>query len=177
MNIDKRQQLLVVVAAVAVGLLAGDSFVLTPLIKAWKARSAQADELRLKIDRGSHMVNREQAVRDDWDVMRTNTLSQVESDAESLIYKAVEGWSTRSGVSVASIKTTPKSDAEEYNSLDCRVEATGALPNLTKFLYAAESSPLALKLDDVEISARDATGLQFTLGVAMNGLRLKNPQP
>jgi hypothetical protein len=175
MTIDKRQKWLVILAAVAVGLFAGDSFVVEPLIKAWKARTARVADLRSKIDRGTRLVYREQSIHDQWDLMRTNTLSQVESDAESMIYKAVDLWCSKSGVSIASIKTTPKNDADDYNSVDCQVDATGALPNVTKFLYAAESSPLALRIDDVEISARDASGLQFTLAVRMNGLRLKNP--
>ena len=177
MTIDKRQQTLGIIAAIAIVLLAGDSFVLTPLIKSWKARSTQADDLRRKIDRGTKLSYRRQAVREDWDAMRTNTLPAEKSTAESLVYKAVDAWSKDSGVSLTSIKSTWKKDADEYETVDFRVDATGNLQSVTKFLYDKESSPLGLKVDSVEIRALDATGRLFELGVMINGLRLNSPQP
>ena len=177
MTNEKRQQLLVIVAAAAVVLLAGDSFVATPLLKAWKTRSTHAEELTKQIARGKSLVSRQQSVHDDWDNMRTNSLPSEKSSAESLVVKAVNTWSKESGVSLASIKGTWKKDEDAYDTYDCHVDATGTLPNVTKFLYDIESSPLALKVDSVEIRAREATGQQFDLSVLINGLRLTSTQP
>jgi hypothetical protein len=53
------------------------------------------------------------------------------------------------------------------------VEAAGDLSALSRFLYDIEQSPMALKLESVEVSARDETGQQFTLGLQINGLALR----
>jgi len=53
------------------------------------------------------------------------------------------------------------------------VEAAGDLSALSRFLYDIEDGPMALKLESVNISARDDTGQQFTLGLQINGLALR----
>ena len=56
--------------------------------------------------------------------------------------------------------------------MDWRVEASGDLDTLAHFLYDIEKGPMALKLESVDLSARDDTGQQFTLGLQVNGLAL-----
>ena len=60
-------------------------------------------------------------------------------------------------------------------SLD-RVEASGNLATLSRFLYEIEKSPMALKLDSVEITARDKDGQQLALGLQVSGLVLNSPE-
>ena len=57
-------------------------------------------------------------------------------------------------------------------TVDWRVEASGDLGTLSQFLYDIEKGPMALKLESVDLSARDDTGQQFTLGLQINGLAL-----
>ena len=61
-------------------------------------------------------------------------------------------------------------------TLECRADAAGSLPALTRFLYEAEKDPLALKVEAVEITARDNDGQQLSLALQVSGLLL-NPPP
>jgi hypothetical protein len=61
-------------------------------------------------------------------------------------------------------------------TLECRADTFGNLASLTRFLYEIEKDPLALKVDAIEIAARDNEGQQLTLGVQISGLLL-NPPP
>ncbi len=54
------------------------------------------------------------------------------------------------------------------------MDAFGNLGALTRFLYNVEADPLALRLDVVELTARDDRGEQLTLGLQVSGLIL-NP--
>jgi hypothetical protein len=56
--------------------------------------------------------------------------------------------------------------------VDWRVEASGDLGTLTRFLYDIEQGPMTLKLESVVLSARDDTGQQLTLGLQISGLAL-----
>lgn len=58
---------------------------------------------------------------------------------------------------------------------ECRADAAGNLSALTRFLYQAEADPLAIKVDVVELTARDTDGEQLTLGLQVSGLLLKTP--
>jgi hypothetical protein len=48
---------------------------------------------------------------------------------------------------------------------------------VNRFLYDLEREPLAVKVESLELAARDNNGQQFTLNVQISGLmlNLKNP--
>ena len=58
MKIENRQQLLAVVAIVAVTLLASDKLLFSPLARAWNARSARIAELKRSVSQGALLLER-----------------------------------------------------------------------------------------------------------------------
>ena len=56
--------------------------------------------------------------------------------------------------------------------MECRLDVTGTLSNLNRFLYELEQSALALRADSVDLSSRDDTGDRITLSLVVTGLRL-----
>ena len=48
---------------------------------------------------------------------------------------------------------------------------------LSHFLYSVERDPMALKLELVELGARDKDGQQLSLGLQLSGLVLNTPAP
>ena len=57
----------------------------------------------------------------------------------------------------------------------CRMDASGNLNSLSRFLYDLEKDPMALRLDSLEISSRDKEGQQLVLAVQISGLVLTPP--
>jgi hypothetical protein len=108
--------------------------------------------------------------------MRTNTLPTDPSAAEQKLLKALDGWAQSSRISINSESPQMKKEDDGYMTLQCRVDASGTLDTVVKFLYDISKDPLAqnmaLKLDSVELTARDAEGQQLTLGVQVSGLVL-----
>jgi hypothetical protein len=175
MSINNRQQVLVIVAIAAFAFWAGGQLVYSPLARIWKQRSARIAELRRLVDQGSKLLERAQFIRPRWENMRANTLSSEVSAAESQVFKAFERWSQDSQITITSIRPQWKRNADDYMTLECRVEAAGNLSTLTRFLYDVEKDPLACKVDAVELNARDNNGQQFTLGLQVNALLLSPP--
>jgi len=64
MQINNRQQMLVIVAAAGVALLVADRLVITPLKDAWKERAARIVELRKVVIQGAQLRDRERTIRD-----------------------------------------------------------------------------------------------------------------
>ncbi|MSU61291.1 MAG: hypothetical protein EXS31_02670 [Pedosphaera sp.] len=172
LNLQNRQQLLTILALVAIGLWAGDSLVLSPLLKSWEQRKTTIKDLRLKIDKGSQLLSRERSIRDHWQKMRTNMLPTEVSAAEGHVLKAFDQWSQDSRISITSVRPQWKRTAEEYATLECRVDAYGSMSTITRFLYEVEHDSVALKVDSIELSARDNDGSQLTLGLQVSGLQL-----
>ena len=172
MKIQNRQQFLVVLTIAAAALFVGVNFILTPLSGWWSDRQAQIKELRAKVTDGQHLINRESGIRSRWSDMQANALPANTSAAESQLLKAVDDWSHSSGAEVTSMMPQWKSDSTNYLTLSCRVETSGDIGTLSRFLYDLEKGPLALRVDAVELGARDKDGQQLTLSVEMNGLAL-----
>jgi hypothetical protein len=75
-------------------------------------------------------------------------------------------------VIISAITPQWKHDSDDYMTFECRVDAAGDLGRLSRFLYSVEREPMALKLDLVELSARDKDGQQLSLGLQFSGLVL-----
>lgn len=172
MKVQNRQQFLVILTVAVAALYVGVNFIATPLADWWSARQAQIKHLRDQVQEGSGMLRRAEVIRGHWADMRTNALPANMSDAEQQLLKTLERWSRDSGADITSIMPQWKVESTNYMTLNCRVESSGDLGSLTKFIYAIEQGPLAVRLDTVELSARDNTGQQMTLGVEINGLAL-----
>jgi Tfp pilus assembly protein PilO len=175
MKIENRQKLLMIMAAAAVGLLIADNLLIEPAIKWWSARSKEITELRADVKRGKSQIAREQVIRGEWDHMRSNTLPSKSAAAEQQVISAFDQWSRNSGVEITGIMPQWKNDTDDYQTLNCRVEVSGTLSTLSQFLYYVEKGPMALKLDSMELGARDSGGQQLTLGLQVSGLALINP--
>jgi hypothetical protein len=177
MNIKNRQQVLVAAAIALVVIFAGDKLLFTPLVAKWQERSEAIVKLRKQVDDGAKLLLREPGLRSRWDHMRTNALPDSTSIAEQEVLKGFDFWSEDSRITIMSITPQWKRDNDERMTLECRVDAAGNLQTITRFLYNVEKDPLALKMDTVEIAARDTLGQQLALTLQISGLSLNLKQP
>ncbi len=175
MNLNNRQQLLGLIAIGVVALLVGDRVIFSPLGRTWKERATRVAELKRSVTQGTQLLAREASLRARWEHMRTNTLSGEVSVAENEVLKAFDRWSQDSRIGITSINPQWKRNSDEYMTLECRVDAFGSLPAVTRFLYEIEKDPLAFKVDSVEITSRDDTGGQLGVGLQVSSLLL-NPK-
>jgi Tfp pilus assembly protein PilO len=176
MNLNKRQQLLAILAIAMVGLFIADRLVFTPLTNSWKARSSRIAKLREQVRDGTAMLKRERALAEQWDNMRTNTLASAKPEAESQMLKAFEQWSQASGVSVSSIRPQWKEAEDDYKTLECRADVAGNLSAITRFLFQIERDPLGVKVDSLELTARNAEGSELAAVIQVSGLLLNPPK-
>lgn len=173
MKIENRQQFLVALTIAAVALFVAVNFIAQPLGDWWSSRQVQIKNLRTRVSEGQQLVKREAGIRTRWSEMQTNALAANPSQAEQQFLKALDGWSREAGAEVTSIMPQWKSESTNYLTLACRVEAAGDLGSLSKLLNAVERGPLAVKLDSIELTARDPSGQLMTLALELNGLALQ----
>jgi hypothetical protein len=171
-KIENRQQFLIILTIAVVAVFAADRLVFGPLTKVWKARSVRIAELRREVADGSLLVQREKSLRARWDTMHKNALTNNASLAEQQLLKAFDSWSQESRVSITGLTPQWKHDADEYMTLECRVDASGDLATLCRFLYDIEKDPMALKFESIELSSRDNAGRELAMGLRVSGLVL-----
>ena len=169
---QNRQRLLMILAGAAVFLLVLDSLVLTPLTNGWQSRGAEIAKLQKNVTEGRGIIERASRMQAAWAEMQSQALPKEAAKAEQDLISAFDRWGRASNIELGSIKpqwkrgTTPR-----FSQLECRVDATGSLATLTRFLYEVEKSPLALRVDSVELTSRDDLGQKLTLGLLVSGLR------
>jgi Tfp pilus assembly protein PilO len=171
-NVKNREKLLLILALGGMALLVGDHLVLTPLKKTWDERELKISDLTKSTTHGAQVQDDEFRIRQRWEGMRTNTLPANNTVAEQKVIQAFDQWARTSRIALNSIKPQWKQNNEDYATLECRVDAVGSLSMLTRFLYDVEHDPLALRVESVEITARDDDGSQLTLGLLVSGLQL-----
>ena len=172
MPIKNREKLLAIAAISVVVVLAGDRLVLTPMVKSFKARSSRITELTKSIDKGTVLLDREKAIREQWETMIKRALPANKSVAENEVLKAVDRWAQASRITFTGIRPQWRPPDDGYTTLECRADASGSIESIMRFLYELEKDPLALKIEDLEVTARDGQGQQLALGVRFSGLLL-----
>jgi hypothetical protein len=173
MEIKNRQKLLMIVAGVGVLLLVGDSLLFEPMLRSWRARDKRIDDMRQQVSDGKSLLQREAALRSRWDSMRTNALPSNQSMGEAELFKAFDRWERASGITRVGIKPQWKQgDDDSYATLECRADYNGDIDKIKRFLYEMEKDPMGIKVDNVEISSHDDSGLQLSLGLQVSGLQL-----
>jgi hypothetical protein len=171
LNIKNRQQLLIVLAIGVVALFAADKIIFSPLTNLWKSRSKQIAELKIQVNRGTSLMHRDRALRERWDSMRTNALPADRSAAEQQVLHGFDKWAQDSRVTITAVNPQWR-DSDDYSTLQCRVEGTGSLEGMRRFVYELEKDPMALRLESIELSSRDAEGQQLSIGLQVSGLVL-----
>jgi hypothetical protein len=172
MKIENRQQVLIALTIAAVALLALDKLVFTPLANLWSDHSRQITGLRTQIADGTALARRERSIRSRWDEIKTNSLPNNQSIAQEQVLKALVSWSQESGASINGTTPQWKSESDDYKTLVCRVDASGSLWTLSRFLYDIEQGPLALKVESADLSSHDNNGQQLTFALQVSGLVL-----
>jgi Tfp pilus assembly protein PilO len=174
MKIDatNRQRLLVIGSIIAIVLLLGDRMVLTPLTNAWRTRTAEIAKLQKQVTEGRGVIARAKNTQAKWKEMQEQALPKEPAQAEQDLITAFDRWGKASNAQLGSIRPQWKRGTNSrYSLLECRVDVSGSLATLTRFMYEVEKSPLALRVDSIELTSRDEFGQKLTLGLLVSGLR------
>jgi hypothetical protein len=172
-NLPKRQRWLIGIAGGLVVLYLLNSVIFTPLTDAWEGNSAEITRLQNEVADGHSLIFRGPRLQQIWSQMRSASLPHDQAQSEHDAIQDFENWSRTSGVELGSVKPLWRhGDSDEFSLLECRLDATGSLGSLARFIYEMEKAPLALRVESIELTSRDDTGDRLTLSLVVTGLRL-----
>lgn len=172
-NMPKRQRWLILIAGAGLLLLVLDRIAFTPLGHTWQAHAIEIQQLKGAVASGHTVIARGPQTRRVWAEIQAGALPEDPAQSEHDVISAFESWGRTSGIELGSIKPLWKPGVTDGCSvLECRLDATGTLAALSRFLYELENAPLALRADSVELVSRDDSGQKLTLSLVVTGLRL-----
>ena len=168
-----RPTLLKVVAGACAGLFALDSFVVEPALHAWSEQGERIAALQKKVDTGNKLLARETIIRDHWAEMKRANLPDDDSAAMSEAINAMARWKLASGIGLSSV-TSPQQAREDsgYDDFEYRATVTGTETSIGQFLYAMETDPIPVNLQECEIATRNPKGDELTLTARFSFARL-----
>ena len=166
-----REKLLMTLAAAVFGLLIADKAVVAPLTSSWKERAKKINYLTMDVTKGRQLVARERAIRERWQEMRSRALPASRSDSESAVLNRVDEWSRAARLKPSQI--LPRWTAEDDHArLNCRLEATGEMEAVMRFIYDLDAELLALRVESFDLSTQDKQGRSLLLDLTLSGLEL-----
>ncbi len=173
LNLPNRQKTLVIGAGVMIALYVLNSILIEPLTNTYRAHATEIAKLKTDVARGRNAIARAKTTEKTWEDMNINALPKDPAEAEQNVISAFDRWGRANNIELSSIRPQWKRGAKDtYSLLECRVDATGSIPTLSRFIYEVEHSPRALRIDSVEMTSRDDYGQKLTLGLIVSGLRL-----
>ena len=172
METKNREKLLLIAALTCGGLWLLNLLVVSPLSNAWDNRTKRIATLRKEISDGTMLLRRQETVRGQWMQMETNALSGNPTVAERQFVTAFDRWVASSGVTEGSFRPQVREADEGYSTIECRADVAGTSDTISHFLYDMAKDPIGVKLDSCELTAKDETGRQWTLGMDLSVLIL-----
>jgi hypothetical protein len=171
---ERRKRLLIIAAVACVAALLGDRLILSPLGSLWQSRRARIAQLAASVSKGQSLIENQQRLRQRWNSMQSESLPSEEQAAENLVLKSMARWVGESRLEVTSLKPRwTRSEKEGFTSLEFRANAKGSIGAISRFLYELETDPLALKVEEIEIAARDNAGEDLSLSLRFSGVALE----
>lgn len=177
MNLKRRENIILLTALLCVAVFLLDRFVITPMASQYTARAAAIQKLRDDLNRGRYLIKRENQISLAVDKMINDSLPPDRPAVEKQMFEALQRWKNASGLAIAAI--SPRWDKDtggdtpipaKMDKLELRVSATGGIQSIARFLFELEHDPLAVRLEDVEITARDPKGQSLALETRITGL-------
>lgn len=173
LDLPDRQRWLVIATATMVALFILDRAVIGPLTATWQAHSAEIGRLQKAVAAGKGTIARETQLNRVWSEMESSAMPKEPAQAEYAVYTALDQWQRAANIEVTSVRTQWKRGTTDRFSLcEFRVDAIGSMTNLSRFIYDLERSALPLRVDSLELTARDENGQRLSLGLIITALRL-----
>jgi len=111
-------------------------------------------------------------IRERWEEMQRRDLPEDGAEAENEVFKAVARWGRAGRITFTGLNPQWRVADDGYDTLECRASATGDQAGIAQFLEELETDPLAVRLENFEISAVDEQGRRLNLAVRFTALRI-----
>jgi Tfp pilus assembly protein PilO len=173
--LSKRERYIAMFVLVAIAVLVLDRYVLTPYL----ARRAQLTAAKLSIlaelERAQTMFARKTQLSPKWEEMLNSGLKTDAAAAESAVLNALRDWSQESGLALSTLKPERSIQRAELSELTFQAAGVGTMSAVSRFLWRVESSPLPVRVNDLQLGARREGTDDLTLQVRVSALCVAPP--
>lgn len=152
MNFSRREQLILMAAAAVISLLVLDRYVVTPFLDSWEQVTAEKRRLQQELATAGNLFDRRRRMQERWAEILDSRLESDPARAESQVLSALHGWSQNTGLRLSSLKPEHSREKDELRRVSFQLSGTGHMRSVVGFLWNVETSPLPLKVTELQLS-------------------------
>jgi Type II secretion system (T2SS), protein M subtype b len=165
---SKREQQLGIGVGAIVALAAGWYFMLSPYIDRRAEISDKQADTDTKLQDARTLFRKQTKLRAEWSKMKAGGLKSDPSEADSQVQHALRDWSQECGISNLSVKRERDTTERNFLAVSFHLTGSGSQSAVAKLLWAIETAPMPLRVDEVQLMPRQKEGvddlqLQLTL--------------
>lgn len=166
-----REKYLTIAAIGVISLFVLDKMIVAPLTNLWNDRAKEINYLTKDVTKGRQLVAREDMLRERWTEMNMRALPEDRPDAESQIFNSIDEWSRSARLKTTRIIPNWR-DEDDHSKLSFRVEASGDMEAVMRFLYDLDGEQLAMRVESFDLGSLDKRGKSLALDLMLSGLEL-----
>lgn len=152
MAFSKRERLIGIGVGAAVALLALDQLVLSPYDDARSAAVKEHDRLEKQRSAALTTFEEQSKLRKTWNEWKVGVKADP-SAAESQALNAILDWAQGARVTLAALRPDKVSVENGFQVSGFHVTGTGSTADISRFIWAIESSKIPVRVSDLQISA------------------------
>jgi Tfp pilus assembly protein PilO len=177
MIFSKRERYILLGTAVVVGALAADRLVLTPLMERQSAVMDKRLSLQREEDTQKQLLHRQGELSKRWAALRSSGLEEDPAVAESALLHSIRQWSQDAGLTLVSMKPDRPGEGKTLREIMLQVSATGPMKSAARFLWLVESSPIAVRIKQMQIGSRKEGSDDLSLTLTVSTLYIPPETP
>lgn len=165
MILTKRERLIVIVTALAVGAFVADRYLLTPLLNYREDLQAQHARAMQEMNTADRLLRQQRENRERWNQVTAAGLQQDPGVAESQALHRLRIWAQESRLPLTSLKPNRPTTPAEFQRITIDVVGAGSMNAISQFLWRIENADIPMRIVECNIIARPegTDNLQMTL--------------
>ena len=167
MGLSKRERYIAAATVLAVLVLVGDQYALTPLLESRESQQTERAVLTEELGRAAALFRRQGLYRKKWREMVEAGMRREPPEAEGAVYHALREWSKKSGLALASVKPVKVATRGDLVEVSFQVAGAGRMAQAARFLWLVETAAMPLRIEQLQIGSRkdgvDDLSLQLKL--------------
>jgi Tfp pilus assembly protein PilO len=169
--LSKRERIIAIMAVVAVGFLVLNKFLVGPVAGKLQQLETQKSQLKIELDEAQNLFRKRRVLEKQWKTAMSEGL-QDEIEAESKVGRALDKWSEEARLTLSSVKPERVASDKGLKEMTFVVVGTGSLDSVTQFLWHIETSPMPIKVKDMQLGSSNESGQSMSLQLRLSALCL-----
>lgn len=148
----RREQLLIIGVASAVGIFVLDRYVYQPFKAARETIDKDREVAVIQLRDARNLVRHERQMRREWAKMTTAGIESGAWDAERDLLRSMQTWAQQAGVQNVSLRPERTVTEHGFAKVVVHVSGTGPSAAMAKLLWSIESAAAPVRVDSLQIT-------------------------